>query len=357
MYSNDNSFQNANNKNNSNPYRRDQYKEDLYYKNTNTLNNDRFQEEGSSTLQLSSSMLLKPNFKRERFQNENPTVYRVSPYHYQYSTFLYDEKGNTRRNQTRGNTENNDNRFIKSQQYGDQSYNVEEERQFMKNNNTINNRNNNYNNNFENNYNNNFDNNNNNRYNNNNFNDNRYNNNYRSNNNYDNNNNNYGNNNYNNNFNDNDKIRENNANKSMNINNYNRRVKYLTPDNYYQKKQNFTNADFNQISRSQQIDFNNLRNHRTIDNDIDNFKEKDNDIGINPNNYYRNDLSDDISEDGHRHYSPDKNDYHGSRFGGYIYNYYLNAPMRGDKSEDWRFPPLYYYHPRYDPVRKIYKNM
>ena len=338
MFRDDINYQNTMRQSNSNPYRRNQYNEDVYNKNNNSLNHDRFRDEAPSPLQLSSSMLLKPSFKRERFQNENPTVYRVSPYHYQYSTFLYDEKGNSRKNLTRGN-ENNDNRFIKSQRYGDQCYNVEEERQFMKNNNyNNNNRNNNYNDNFENNFENNF---------NNNFGNNRYNNNY-------NNNEKRYNNNYNN-FNDNDKTRENNMNQNMNMNEYNRKVKYRTPDNYYQK-QNFKTADFNQISRSQNIDFNNLNNRRTIDNDIDNIKEKDDDKEINPSNYYRNELGD-KGEDGYRHYSPDKNDYHGSRFGDYIYNYYLNAPMRGDRSEDWRFPPLYYYHPRYDPEKKVYTNV
>ena len=349
MFRNDINPQNSMKQNNSNPYRRNQYNDDAYNKNTN-----------SNPLKLSSSMLFQPNFKRERFQNENPTVYRVSPLHYQYSTFLYDEKGNPRKSLTRDDQGNNYNRYNKNQQYDEQCYNVEEERQYIKNNNYNNSDRNNYNNNFENNFNNDFDNN---KYNNNNFNNNRYNNfrsnNYRNNNfrnnSYDNN---YNNNNYNNNynnFNDNDKIREDNMNQNMNINEYNRKIKYRTPDNYY-KKQNFKNIDFNQISRSQNIDFNNLNNRRTINNDIDNIKEKDNDIGINPNNYYRNDLYD-IGEDGHRHYSPDKNDYRGSRFGDYTYNYYLNAPMRGDKSEDWRFPPLYYYNPRYDPVKKVYTNM
>ena len=27
-----------------------------------------------------------------------------------------------------------------------------------------------------------------------------------------------------------------------------------------------------------------------------------------------------------------------------LYNYYLNAPMRGDISEDFRYPPQYYYN-------------
>ena len=29
------------------------------------------------------------------------------------------------------------------------------------------------------------------------------------------------------------------------------------------------------------------------------------------------------------------------------YIYYLNAPMRSDKIENWRFPPLYYVKPKF----------
>ena len=42
-----------------------------------------------------------------------------------------------------------------------------------------------------------------------------------------------------------------------------------------------------------------------------------------------------------KYYNPEKNDYKRSRYGDYTYNYYLNRPMRGDISEDWRFPPIY----------------
>ena len=52
-------------------------------------------------------------------------------------------------------------------------------------------------------------------------------------------------------------------------------------------------------------------------------------------------------DDGYKHYNPEENDFSGSRYGGYIYNYYLNAPMRSDKTENWRFPPLYYVKPKY----------
>ena len=50
----------------------------------------------------------------------------------------------------------------------------------------------------------------------------------------------------------------------------------------------------------------------------------------------------------YKYYSPKRNDYRGSRYGDYSYNYYLNAPMRGDKSQNWKFPPLYYYNSKYN---------
>ena len=61
------------------------------------------------------------------------------------------------------------------------------------------------------------------------------------------------------------------------------------------------------------------------------------------NPYYK---GEDI-DDGYKHYNPEENNFKGSNYGGYIYNYYLNAPMRSDKTENWRFPPLYYYRPKY----------
>ena len=61
------------------------------------------------------------------------------------------------------------------------------------------------------------------------------------------------------------------------------------------------------------------------------------------NPYYRGEDKD----DGYKHYNPEENNFSGSSYGGYIYNYYLNAPMRSDKTENWRFPPLYYYRPKY----------
>ena len=42
-----------------------------------------------------------------------------------------------------------------------------------------------------------------------------------------------------------------------------------------------------------------------------------------------------------------------------FYNYYLNAPMRGDISEDFKYPPRYYYKPKLngpDPG-KVFTNL
>ena len=63
--------------------------------------------------------------------------------------------------------------------------------------------------------------------------------------------------------------------------------------------------------------------------------------------------------DDYRYYSPFRNDYQGSRYGSYTYNYYLNAPMRGDISEDFKYPPQYYYRPKNIDLKptKIYTNL
>ena len=64
-------------------------------------------------------------------------------------------------------------------------------------------------------------------------------------------------------------------------------------------------------------------------------------------------------DDKYRYYSPYRNDYNGSRYGSYIYNYYLNAPMRGDISEDFRYPPQYYYRPKDIDIKptKVFTNL
>ena len=64
-------------------------------------------------------------------------------------------------------------------------------------------------------------------------------------------------------------------------------------------------------------------------------------------------------DDRYRFYSPFRSDYDGSRYGSYIYNYYLNAPMRGDISEDFRYPPQYYYRPKQSEIKpgKVFTNL
>ena len=56
-------------------------------------------------------------------------------------------------------------------------------------------------------------------------------------------------------------------------------------------------------------------------------------------------------------YSPYRNDYGNSRYGDETYNYYLNGPMRRDISEDWKFPPIYYYHPNNKIRNDLYSSI
>ena len=240
-YSRDRRTFNENNYNNANEAGRNNY-------NMNNMNNDR-----ASPLKASYDLLVGSS-KTNRFQNENLTVDRVSPWHYQYRTNTYDDGGYNNSSQNYSMTQNNN--VNQNMNSGQQQY--------------------------------------------------RYNNNGQNN------------------------------------------ARYKTPDNYYNR--NNYNNNFNVENNQNQMrrknsDLNVENNYRfrNID-DRNRYYLKD------PTDYYRGEEVD----DGFRHYSPQDNDYNGSRYGGYIYNYYLNAPMRSDKSEDWRFPPLYYYKPKYDPQKKIY---
>ena len=57
--------------------------------------------------------------------------------------------------------------------------------------------------------------------------------------------------------------------------------------------------------------------------------------------------------DRYRFYSLFRSDYDGCRYGSYTYNYYLNGPMRGDISEDFKYPPQYYYRPKYNDINQL----
>ena len=321
-----------------------------------------------SSMQFESNPLTRSS-KSQRFQNENPTIYRVSPYHYQYISRLQDDDNNSTGN---NNIYLRDYNYQEDKNNGDQSYNIERERRFKNYNQYINsksiNRHLNY---LE-------------------RNDDYKKDNIKINNNI--NNNNYNNiNTY------------NNLNKKIdNINDYNLRknnymnIKYKTPNEYsYREKRNNRYSNFNNellLEQKEQIRNNNddISNYRTLRNsyNINNNQRRDekrryimrrnnSDLNFVYNNYnkdrfienerYRNqsqnkyepnEYYDNIGiksyNEKRNYYNPERNDYKGSRYGDYTYNYYLNGPMRGDVSKDWRFPPIYYYRPNRNIRNNLY---
>ena len=322
-----------------------------------------------SSMQFESNPLTRSS-KSQRFQNENPTIYRVSPYHYQYISRLQDDDNNSNGN---NNIYLRDYNYQEDKNNGDQSYNIERERRFKNYNQYINsksiNRHLNY---LE-------------------RNDDYKKDNIKINNNI--NNNNYNNiNTY------------NNLNKKIdNINDYNLRknnymiIKYKTPNEYsYRENRNNRYSNFNNelpLEQSEQIRNNNddISNYRTLRNsyNINNNQKRDENrryimrrnnsdlnfvynnnynkdrfieneryrnqsqIKYEPNEYYDN-IGIKSYNEKRNYYNPERNDYKGSRYGDYTYNYYLNGPMRGDISKDWRFPPIYYYRPNRNIRNNLY---
>lgn len=248
--------------NNYGERRIDPYNRERRYNNNDTesgINN--YNNKISSPLKVSSNLLLNVN-KRDRFQNENLTVNRISPLHFQYRAKFYDDGGNKYENNSK-----------EPFRYNNNYVNTELNKvQFSQNN-------------------------------------------------------------------EQQKLR------NSNNNNYSD-IRYKTPDNYY-KNNNYNNYN-NQRTNEYNNNMTRINSDLNIENNNrlrDNINEKDRQYYLkDPTDYYRGEEID----DGFRHYSPEDNNYNGSRYGGYIYNYYLNAPMRGDKSEDWRYPPLYYVKPNYD---------
>lgn len=92
-----------------------------------------------------------------------------------------------------------------------------------------------------------------------------------------------------------------------------------------------------QLKRSSSMD-NIPPNHFNIRNNIINLNNK---FDYSENMVYS---MGDVLSNKYKFYNPHRYDYEGSRYGDHTYNYYLNSPMRGDISSDWRFPPLYYYN-------------
>ena len=175
---------------------------------------------------------------------------------------------------------------------------------------------------------------------------------------------------------------------SSDINDYNNRYTY----NY---RRDFDYIDFNKLGRSQQIGNNNAMNNN-MNEDLNlkyrnlrqnrferpfegptpvtrqksvNYALRKNGSDMEPFYRYKNveyygqrdpiTFGYDEVDDKYRYYSPYRNDYNGSRYGSYIYNYYLNAPMRGDISEDFRYPPQYYYRPKDIDIKptKVFTNL
>ena len=345
------------NQSSANIYQRDR----RYYPFTNYKN----LESNISTLnrpfKLSSSIQLEPkplkiSPKTQRFQNENPTVYRVSPYHYQYiSRFPDINKNNNNKDYQYTNSYLNDYNYRIDKDKGDQSYNVERERRFK-----------NYNQNVDSGF------------------INRHLNYLERNDYFKGNNRNNNNNNINTEINSFTRINNNN----ININNYKSRkndninIKYKTPNNFsYRENRNnkylsrsvqsensdYTNANLSNFKgirnnffennigsrnedRKEMIRRNNSDLNFIYNNSLNNrYTQNDRYKEQNRVKYERNDYDGNSEikeyEEHKNYYNPGRYDYKGSRYGDYIYNYYLNSPMRGDISEDWRFPPIYYYNP------------
>jgi len=126
-------------------------------------------------------------------------------------------------------------------------------------------------------------------------------------------------------------------------------------NNYFKNKvDNIKNSNYNEQKSILNKKNQNNQNEFTSQNIENNDNKYSNIYGFNRadqkryKNYLKNPYykGEDI-DDGYKHYNPEENNFKGSNYGGYIYNYYLNAPMRSDKTENWRFPPLYYYRPKY----------
>ena len=285
--------------------------------------------------------------KSYRFQNENLTIYRVSPYHYQYISRIKDDYNENKNdyNANRNYYANNNNYQV-DKNNGDQSFNFEREREY---NQFLNSRTLNRHQNFLERHD---------EYNKSNIINrksseikpyNRINNNY---------------------------INEYNFKR-----NYDRNKKYQTPNQYLFRENNRTrnilnNSNYYQLKGRYPEENNNLYNNNDIQNEqqilkrnydnISSRQEKgrymlrrnnsDMNFSYNNNRLLENERYLDKKEPIYdfdktqeeklifrrkKYYNPNNNDYKRSRYGDYTYNYYLNSPMRGDISEDWRFPPVY----------------
>ena len=111
------------------------------------------------------------------------------------------------------------------------------------------------------------------------------------------------------------------------------------------------------IMKRNNSDLNFVYNNYNKDRFIENERYRNqSQIKYEPNEYYDN-IGIKSYNEKRNYYNPERNDYKGSRYGDYTYNYYLNGPMRGDISKDWRFPPIYYYRPNRNIRNNLYSNV
>ena len=148
----------------------------------------------------------------------------------------------------------------------------------------------------------------------------------------------YRNNKYNNNYFD-DKNNINNQNRSKSNDTVQNPFSY---DNTYRRNNLYRSEEkpeslinkYNKDRINKMINYNNI-NSEEID--------KDRDMDMDMDDYNGNKK--------YKYYNPKRYDYRGSRYGDYTYNYYLNAPMRGDKTRSWKYPPLYYINSYINPYK------
>ena len=134
-----------------------------------------------------------------------------------------------------------------------------------------------------------------------------------------------------------------NVNNSLHISSYS--TKNMNKKDIYHRNNMFNNNhNHSTLSRSQSLP--ELPEYRCRDN----VSSHNNILNLRrPPQYYKNSIM-------YHKYTPFRGDYENSRYGDYTYNYYLNSPMRGDVSEDWRFPPQYYYMPKFNSHTYTYDN-
>ena len=115
-------------------------------------------------------------------------------------------------------------------------------------------------------------------------------------------------------------------------------TKFRCYNNYNQYKNNsrISNLRRNDSMLNMSNHFPRIKLKNKMNDEIIKFKNNEESEEDNPNSRNEN------------HYSPRRYDYEGSRFGDNTYNFYLNEPMRGDASVNWKFPPLYMYNSKID---------